>query len=192
MNIKKIFFLLLIGAGIGIGINTDIYGEDLLEHLRCPQVRAFLDTIAYAEGTLNEQGYKTLYNYGFFTSFKDHPRRIRCSLNNGELLCSSAAGRYQFLKSTWKRIAQKIGARDFTPENQDRGALELLRENGALDYVKNGYFNHALTKVNKVWSSLPGAPYGQPTRTLQELRMVYKQRLKKYKADASLSTGVIP
>jgi muramidase (phage lysozyme) len=160
----------------------DLIFSDRDRDLNDSRIRAFLDTIAYAEGTLNKRGYRTQYTYVYFKSFKEHPNKILCALYKGELLCSSAAGRYQFLAKTWKRVAPKINAHDFSPLNQDRAAIELIRENNALEDVKRERFEEAIEKVNKVWASLPGAPYGQPTRTLQELKTVYSQRLKEHQA----------
>ncbi|MEM8723806.1 MAG: hypothetical protein AAGE84_31775 [Cyanobacteria bacterium P01_G01_bin.39] len=66
-----------------------------------PRRLAILDLIAYAEGTDREigntkKGYNIIYSFKTFSDFSDHPRRVVCS--NG--LCSSAAGRYQFLNTT--------------------------------------------------------------------------------------------
>jgi muramidase (phage lysozyme) len=61
-----------------------------------------------------------------FESFADHPRIkevIRAGPNAG--LTSDAAGRYQFLSSTWDTERAKLGLRDFSPANQDKAAWDL-------------------------------------------------------------------
>ncbi len=42
------------------------------------RVKAFLDTIALAEGTASPDGYRTQYTGTKFVSFQDHPREMRC------------------------------------------------------------------------------------------------------------------
>ncbi|WP_336742119.1 hypothetical protein [Aureimonas altamirensis] len=56
-----------------------------------------------------------------FASYGDHPRRV------GRGGSSTAAGRYQFVKGTWDRVARNIGAKDFSPSNQDAGAWWLAQ-----------------------------------------------------------------
>jgi muramidase (phage lysozyme) len=150
----------------------------LAKHRKDPRIKAFLDTIAYAEGTFAPEGYRTQYTYTLFDSFKDHPRQVNCAWYKGELLCSSAAGRYQFLQSTWDRLVRKIGVRDFSPENQDKAAIQLLSEQKAVGDIKAGRIKAAIEKVCTIWASLPGATYGQPTRSLKDLEKVYKERLR--------------
>lgn len=151
------------------------------KHLKDARIKAFLDTIAYAEGTLNALGYQTQYTYRYFNNLSDHPRQIICKTYKGELLCSTAAGKYQFLQKTWDRIAPKMHAKDFSPTNQDRAAVYLLIENCAIDFIERGKIIQAIKQVNGIWASLPGAPYGQPTRTMKELVDVYKQQLHWYR-----------
>lgn len=122
--------------------------------------RAFLDMIAAAEGTAGQadDGYRTLFNYGSFDSYADHPR-VRVPFGN---TYSTAAGRYQILARTWDGLVSKMGSGalpDFGPDSQDRAALELVRERGALNDVRAGRVSAAIAKVSKVWASLPGANY---------------------------------
>ncbi|MCX5793472.1 MAG: glycoside hydrolase family 104 protein [Elusimicrobia bacterium] len=142
-------------------------------------VRAFLDTLAYAEGT-NEH-YNFLFTFVTFKSYADHPRKRICSGG----LCSTAAGRYQFLSKTWDPLAQDLGLPDFTPPNQEKAALELIRRAGAYNNVANSAvyanFSKAVAKLNTIWASLPGSPYGQPTHPLANLWTVYKAALAGYK-----------
>jgi lysozyme len=130
-----------------------------------PNVRAFLDMIAFSEGA----DYSTLFGGGTFDSFADHPRQIVRA--NG--YASSAAGRYQILQKTWDDVRGKIGAADFSPDAQDAAAVYLIKRRGALPDVIAGRFTQAIQKVRKEWASLPGAGYGQPERALSRLRDVY-------------------
>jgi muramidase (phage lysozyme) len=143
-----------------------------------PRVKAFLDTIAYAEGTFNEEGYRTLYSYVLCDNFDDHPRQVICSRSKGQVLCSSAAGRYQILQKTWDRVAPPLKLKSFSPLNQDRVAIELLADADALTDVTAGRIDDAIIKSNKVWASLPGSCYGQRTIDLSELRRIFWQQVK--------------
>ncbi len=137
--------------------------------------RAFLDMIAAAEGTAGQpdDGYRTLFGYGSFDSFRDHPR-IRVPFGR---TYSTAAGRYQILARTWDSLVAKLGRSelpDFGPAAQDRAAIELIRERGALADVRSGRLTDAVTKVRKVWASLPGANYsGQGMRSMSYLQAAY-------------------
>lgn len=134
-------------------------------------VRAFLDMIAYAEGTKGrgQDGYNILFGYGTFDSYADHPRIY---VPFGQTT-SSAAGRYQILARTWDGVRGKLGLQDFTPASQDAAAVELIRERGALADVQAGRTTRAIKKIAKVWASLPGAGYGQPERKLSALMQAY-------------------
>lgn len=149
----------------------------LLCHLDDPEICAFLDMIAYAEGTLSENGYRLIYSYEEFTSFNDHPRCVVCAPSNGTTICSSAAGRYQISQKEWDRIAGLIGAKDFSPLNQDCAAVFLLICSGAFDELKAGKFSGAVCKVRKIWASMPDAPYNQPTKKEHDLYRVYQKQL---------------
>ncbi len=114
-------------------------------------LQAFLRLIRYAEGTASEDGYQVEFTGTRFYNFADHPRRVRCSGR----LCSSAAGAYQFLETTWDDVARSIGARDFSPEWQDQGAIELIRREGALADVEAGRIEQAIAKTANIWASFP-------------------------------------
>ena len=141
-------------------------------------VKAFLDTLAFAEGTRDRYNY--IFTFVTFNSYADHPRRTICAGS----YCSTAAGRYQFLARTWDGIASGLGLADFTPPSQEKAALEIIRRAGAYNVVlqSNVYenFTAALGKLNRTWASLPGSPYGQPAHSASELWEVYKASLAKY------------
>jgi muramidase (phage lysozyme) len=141
-------------------------------------VRAFLDTLAFSEGT--REHYNYIYTYVTFRSYADHPRKKICSGG----LCSTAAGRYQFLSKTWDGLAKDLALTDFTPPSQEKATIELIRRQGAYTAVANSStyanFSKAITKLNTIWASLPGSPYGQPTHTMARLWTRYKAALASY------------
>lgn len=151
-----------------------------LEQRRDIRVRAFLNMIAYAEGTLGSSGYRMHYAGELFYDFSDHPRQVICATygSTGKQLCSSAAGRYQFLQKTWDYLAPKIDAPNFGPLHQDRAAIFLLDEKKALDLIKRGDIESAIERVNKTWASFPGSPYGQRTYSLSHLKDVYYENIR--------------
>jgi lysozyme len=136
--------------------------------------RAFLDMIAFSEGTSGPQGYLTMFGGRLMDSLEVHPHQFFDFTNShGEHLRTSAAGRYQFLGKTWDSLAAKLGLPDFSPESQDAGALELIRQRGALPDVDAGRLSVAVQKCAPVWASLPGAGYAQPERKLYQLEAAF-------------------
>lgn len=132
---------------------------------------AFLMMLQYAEGTYGINAYRTLYGGALFNDFSRHPNlSIRKSG-----ITSTAAGAYQFLYKTWAELQQQLGLPDFSPFNQDRAAVELIRRKGALEDVRAGRFSAAINKCRKTWASLPGAGYGQHEHSLNSLAMVFQQ-----------------
>lgn len=129
-----------------------------------PHQKALLDTIA---GPESGGSYNTLYGGGKFSSYNDHPRQsftIQSGPNAGKH--TSAAGRYQFLSSTWDDQASKLGLNDFSPANQDQAAWNLAKETyrnktgGNLDEALKSGDPNTLANVSAVlsgtWTSLPG------------------------------------
>ncbi len=135
--------------------------DDVLGNERC---RAFLALIRKAEGA----GYSTLFGGGTFAGFADHPRQRISRPLGGRLLTSTAAGAYQFLSRTWDECSAACGLKDFSPASQDTAALFLIDRREALEDVLAGDWPAAIGKCNKEWASLPGSPYGQPTRPITE------------------------
>jgi lysozyme len=134
-------------------------------------VNAFLRTIRVSEGTDGDDGYSKLVGGGQFSSFADHPRTLVWLSNLG--INSSAAGAYQILRKTWDGVRAKLGLVDFSPASQDRAAVELIRQRGALADVRAGRFAVAIGKCKKEWASLPGAGYGQRENSLASLQTAY-------------------
>lgn len=150
--------------------------------------RAFLETLKWSEGVApGLDGYRTLFGGKLFENgFIDHPR-IACQFTDGagRRLWTSAAGAYQFMAvspiptggttrvNTWDTLKRRLNLPDFGPESQDRAALELVRERGALADVQAGRLQAAIAKCAPVWASLPGAGYAQKERKLTSLFAAY-------------------
>ncbi len=120
-----------------------------------PNLRAVLDMIAWAEGTStiagSDRGYNVQYTGRLFNNgYRDHPRQI---LGTG--LRSSASGRYQFLIRTWDGLVRKLGLTSFSPENQDKAAIDLLKQRGAYDAVLKQDWPTVLDKIACEWASIP-------------------------------------
>ncbi|MEG3879851.1 glycoside hydrolase family 104 protein [Microcoleus sp. herbarium19] len=154
--------------------------EDNEDNIERDRVKAFLDTIASAEGTAGSDGYRTQYTGTKFASFSDHPREMRCGRRYGRKLCSDAAGRYQFLSTTWDRFAKKFGVRDFSPQNQDLMAIELIREKGALEDIEAGRLEPAVRKLAYIWPSFRRFG-GSVDSSLPKLEQMYLENLGIYR-----------
>lgn len=145
------------------------------------QLRAFRDTLAYAEGTdkpavqnSNFLGYDVIVGGSLFSDFSKHPNKlVHLPRYN---ISSSAAGRYQFIRTTWNALVKKLGLVDFTPKSQDAACNELLRECGARARLAVGDFAGALKAGNKIWASLPGSPHGQRIEDAATLRAIFVSR----------------
>lgn len=136
-----------------------------------PNVAAFLRVIRAGETGQDDVAYRTLFGGGTFDSFADHPRQTVRAAG----LVSTAAGAYQFLARTWDALVKRYGFADFSPANQDLAALALIDGRRALHDVLAGDLPAAIRKCNREWASLPGSPYGQPTRTYAQALAVFEQ-----------------
>ena len=142
-------------------------------------VLAFLDMLAWSEGTAGrgDDGYNKVVNGkdspNFFNSYEDHPRILVTVNSKG--LKSSAAGRYQFLSKDWTHYKDLLNLPDFGPISQDKWAIQLIRERGAIDDIKAGCIVLPIRKCSIIWASLPGAGYGQPEHSLDKLIAKYVQ-----------------
>lgn len=144
------------------GGSTPSYGNTAAN--LAPHRRALLNTIS---GPESGGDYNVIYGGGQFDDFSDHPRRavpITSGPNKGKT--SSAAGKYQFLGSTWDQYRDKLGLTDFSPGNQDVAAWELASDTfrdstgGDLDKALQSGDPDVIANVGKVlngvWTSLPG------------------------------------
>ncbi len=144
----------------------------------CRNVLAFLDMIAFSEGTStvkgSDNGYNVLYGGGLFQSYLDHPRQRLTFPINGKPVTSTAAGRYQLLERYWDAYRTSLRLQGgYTPENQDRIALQQIRERRALEDLKAGRISDAIRKCANIWASFPGNSYGQNPHQPEKLLAFY-------------------
>ncbi|MEN9809530.1 MAG: hypothetical protein RLZZ488_1097 [Pseudomonadota bacterium] len=145
-------------------------------------MHAFLDVIAYAEGTDRQGkggGYNVNYSGATFNSYSRHPMWLICSG-----YCSDAAGRYQIKSDTWGDVRRELNLPDFSPRSQDRAAVQLIKWRGGYDDVERidgvNSFSNALYAVRYEWASLPHSPYGQPIKSVGELWAKFKEYRGRY------------
>ena len=139
--------------------------KQLEQALQNPNVRKFLDLISYTEGTQGN-GYRTAFGGGKLSHLNDHPRYLKpFRQTDGKSNKTSAAGRYQFVSKTWDGVARQYGLRDFSPQNQDLGAVALLFQRGAIPALLKGDYQTAIRKTGDEWASLPTSNYKQNKRS---------------------------
>lgn len=154
---------------------------------------AFLHMLGVAEGTITSpitrnRGYDVIVTGvdgpEIFTDFSAHPfapeypgnggiKRPSKLINRKTGLTSNAAGRYQHMLRHWAHYRDLCPLPDFGPESQDRWAIQLIRECGALPLIDGGSLSMAIAKVRHLWASLPGAGYGQHEHKFDTLRMAF-------------------
>lgn len=143
----------------------------------------FLDLIAWCEGTdksldTARTGYNIIYGYKTFSDFSKHPRK-RVTAGGWT---SSAAGRYQIMDYTEDDLLKQMGKlTDFSPSQQDERAIHLIKRRNALDAVDSLNLNRFCNVCSWEWASIPPARYGQPIKTMANikeafihLRQIYK------------------
>lgn len=139
--------------------------KQLEAYAKNPKVRKFLDLISYTEGTQGN-GYHTAFGGGRLSSLNDHPRYLKpFKQTDGKQNTTSAAGRYQFVRKTWDEVARRYGLNDFSPHNQDLGAIAKLIDRKALGAVLKGDWQTAVKQSGGEWASLPSSTYKQNKRS---------------------------
>lgn len=143
-------------------------------------LQAFLDTLAFSEGTDNghqptkNHGYDVVVGGSLFSDYTDHPRRLVDLPKLG--IKSTAAGRYQILARFYDAYKKQLKLPDFSPKSQDKIAIQLIKECKALDDINAGRIKDALVKCRSRWASLPGAGYGQKEHKADTLINYFKDR----------------
>jgi len=141
-----------------------------------PYQKALHDSIAWAEGTRNysNDGYDVMFSFRLMSSCSSHPNQC---ISFGST-CSTAAGRYQFLTTTWNGAKSALQLSSFEPESQERAGQYLVNnvrhvtvpQDRALTAAE---FSNAMSKLSYEWASLPPGRYGQPTKTQSQMWSFY-------------------
>ena len=92
-----------------------------------------------------------------FSDFSDHPFKNINFRDTGRK--SSASGAYQIVIGTWLMLGGKEKYGDFSPESQDKAAIDLLKRRGAYEDVLAGRFEVAVNKLKKEWDFFNNLPY---------------------------------
>jgi muramidase (phage lysozyme) len=132
----------------------------------------------YPRDVLNDAAYSIFYGGSKFSNFADHPVLTGekkgvplpdhfCKAAGLKPGCvSTAAGAYQLIKGTWTRLRDRLNLPDFSPLSQDRAAVGLLEEIGAVDLIYAGDIEGAIKKASRIWASLPGSTAQQNPKAL--------------------------
>lgn len=134
-----------------------------------PYIRALMRTISASEAN-DDRPYSILYGGKHVASLSQHPEQcvtIVSGPNKGN--CSTAAGRYQLLNTTWYTIAQRYHPQpsgfllwksySFKPEFQDRVVYAWLKDpqDWGTDIsllLQQGKLNQVLQRLSGTWTSL--------------------------------------
>jgi len=137
-------------------------------------LKAFLDTIAWSEGTsthplTKNNGYDVIVSGSekagevgqeVFSIYTDHPfafgRPAKVISLGPPVLKSTASGRYQLLLKWWQGYKEMLHLPDFSPDSQDAVAIRQLQERHALTLIEAGKIAEAIAEASHIWASFPG------------------------------------
>lgn len=116
-----------------------------------PRVKGFLDKIGKSEGA----DYNTLVGGRKINDLSRHPNIVGLTTSAGP---STAFGKFQITGTTNRSKLAKYSHLDYSPENQDLRAVELLRQTKALNALMSGDEPTAMRRAGREWASIPGSP----------------------------------
>lgn len=156
-----------------------------------PYIRALMRTIAASEAN-DPSPYSILYGGQRASTLNRHPDRcVPITVGPNVEDCTTAAGRYQFITTTWLEKAQQYHpqpsplwfwtAYSFEPEFQDAVVYGWLKDQQAWgtdlsQLLRQGQLTQVLTLLSDTWTSLG---YGIETNDLsRDLPTIYQQMLR--------------
>ena len=155
-----------------------------------PHIRALMRTISAAESNVSRP-YHVLYGGEYIEDLSRHPDRcIRIPVGPNTGNCSTAAGRYQMLTTTWNEKSELYHPKaegfwlwdtyHFEPEYQDRVVHDWLSDRVAWGediaaLLRQGQLDKVLRLLSGTWTSLG---YGIETNDMtQSLPQIYERML---------------
>jgi len=165
-----------------------------------PYIRALMRTITASEANVSHP-YNVIYGGEYVKDLSNHPNKcvnIIWGPNRGK--CSTAAGRYQFLNSTWSEKAGKYHPKlsqflwwknySFEPEYQDEVVYQWLKDKNAWgvdisNLLQQGKIDKVLHLLSGTWTSLG---YGIESNSMSKyLPEIYQQMLEDELRKSSLN-----
>jgi muramidase (phage lysozyme) len=185
---RQIFALLAAGSLLGIIVISSLFGgggraiieprfdarqlPPLVMKGGDPHIRALMRTISASESN-SDRPYSILYGGSHVNDLSRHPERcIRITSGPNKDNCSTAAGRYQMINTTWARMAEKYHPNkqcrmlflfdcsySFAPEYQDTVVYRWLADETAwgMDIaatLKAGDLERVQKRLSSTWTSL--------------------------------------
>lgn len=140
-------------------------------------IGAFLAVIRAVEGGRDSYDYDDLYGGGNFSDFSDHPANkgwAGVRLSNGKK--TTAAGAYQITQTTWNAYKDAAGLENFSPASQDAFAIYLLQVRGAYNYVRNGEFEEAVSRLTNEWEAFAKMQAGKYFVTMAQAKEIFNDQ----------------
>jgi muramidase (phage lysozyme) len=178
----------------------DVYPAPLVMQGGKPHIRALMRTISAAESN-SPRPYSILYGGEHVSDLSRHPDEcitIVAGPNTGN--CTTAAGRYQFITTTWVEQAAKYHPKpsgfwfsrefSFAPEFQDQVVYRWLSDPEAWGVdlnklLQQGQLEDVLAILSPTWTSLG---YGiEPNSMTDLLPQIYHQMLEEELRSAQAS-----
>jgi muramidase (phage lysozyme) len=168
-----------------------------------PYIRALMRTISKSESNVSDP-YSVMYGGEHFNDLSHHPDRcvsIQNGPNSGR--CTTAAGRYQFISTTWSekaRVYHPSPSRfvlwesySFEPQYQDAVVYTWLSDTqawGGADMrvmLRQGRLDEVLQTLSATWTSLG---YGIENNSMSaSLPKIYQEMLKEELQSSSVPTA---
>ncbi|MGB3206309.1 MAG: glycoside hydrolase family protein [Crinalium sp.] len=171
---------------------TNAYGtQPLVLKEGDPYIRALMRTISASEAN-DRRPYSIIYGGDHVSDLSDHPNRcVRIFVGPNIGNCSTAAGRYQMINTTWDEKAKRYHPQppglmfwksySFEPEYQDAVVYAWLKDPQAWGVdisalLRQGKINQVLKRLSGTWTSLG---YGIEDNSMtSKLPAIYKKMLR--------------
>lgn len=134
-----------------------------------PYIRALMRTISASESNV-ERPYAVIYGGEYMSDLDSHPDKcVRIVSGPNVNNCSTAAGRYQFITTTWEAMAQRYHPNpsgfffwksySFQPQYQDEVVYAWLSDEQAWgadisELLRQGKIEKVLSMLSGTWTSL--------------------------------------